>query len=80
MPGSGNLDQEQGQRERGIGILERLNRTFKYDFCLREEHATNSQLRDITQWFEVWYNRERLHSAIGYRTLWSLLAESSILT
>lgn len=64
----------------GMGILERLNRTFKYDFCFREEHATLSQLRDITKRFETWYNRERLHSAIGYRTPWAVLAGPGILT
>ena len=64
----------------GMGILERLNRTFKYDYCFQEEHASMSQLRDITVRSEAWYNHERLQSAIGYQTPWSILEGSDILT
>lgn len=57
----------------GMGILERLNRTFKYSFLFREECRNFAQLRDICRRFERWYNFERKHSSIGFKTPWQAL-------
>lgn len=57
----------------GMGILERLNRTFKYDWCFREQPETLLDLVVVTQAFREWYNRERPHSTLGYDTPWSRL-------
>ncbi|MDQ3398092.1 MAG: transposase [Deinococcota bacterium] len=56
-----------------MGILERLNRTFKYSFLFREECSSLAQLRDICGRFEDWYNRQRKHSSIGFKTPWQVL-------
>ena len=52
----------------GMGILERLNRTFKYESVFRDEIETSSQLQAHLFEFQKWYNEERLHSSLGYRT------------
>ena len=57
----------------GMGILERLNRTFKYDFCFRESHDTFDELMGITRRFRDWYNHRRPHSTLDYETPWSQL-------
>lgn len=57
----------------GMGILERLNRTFKYSFLFREECRNFAQLRDICRRFECWYNFARKHSSIGFKTPWQAL-------
>ncbi len=57
----------------GMGILERLNRTFKYEFIFRHEVNTSIQLRELVPQFQNWYNRERLHSSIGYQVPWQQL-------
>ena len=65
----------------GMGILERLNRTFKYDSVFRDEIETAAQLRAHLPEFQRWYNEERLHSLIGYQTpLEALLQEVAALT
>ena len=51
----------------GMGILERLNRTFKYERVFRDDIETSVQLRDHLPEFERWYNEERLHSSVGYQ-------------
>lgn len=49
-------------------FVERLWRTVKYDYIYVNDFATVSDLqRGLTTWF-AWYNEERLHSALGYRT------------
>jgi putative transposase len=57
----------------GMAILERLNKTFKYDFFFRQECDSFDQLEPLTQQFDAWYNRERIHSAIDYLTPWQKL-------
>jgi hypothetical protein len=57
----------------GMGILERLNRTFKYCFLFREDCSTFDELRDLCGRFEQWYNRERKHSSLAFRTPWQVL-------
>ena len=55
----------------GMGILERLNRTFKHEFCFRRNPETFSQLYEVTQAFKRWYNHIRKHTSIGFKTPWS---------
>ncbi len=65
----------------GMGIVERLNRTFKYDSVFRDEIETSAQLRAHLPEFERWYNTERLHSSIGYQPpIQALLQEVMALT
>ena len=52
----------------GMGILERLNRTFKYESVFRDEMETSDQLRTHLPEFHKWYNEERWHSSLGYQT------------
>jgi putative transposase len=60
----------------GLGILERLHRTFTYDVVFRHEVTTSGQLRELVPQFQDRYNRERLHSSLGYQVPWQrLLAE-----
>ena len=64
----------------GMGILERLNRTFKHEFCFRHHPQTFSQLYEITQAFKHWYNTIRKHTSIGFKTPWSVLNKHVILS
>lgn len=64
----------------GMGILERLNRTFKHEFCFRRNPETFSQLHEVTQAFKRWYNQIRKHTSIGFKTPWSVLTEHVILS
>ena len=65
----------------GMGILERLNRTFKYESVFRDEIETSIQLRAHLPEFERWYNEERLHSSVGYQPpIQALLQEVTALT
>lgn len=61
----------------GMGILERTNRTLKYEFVFREDFATMQELRDGTVRFRDWYNQVRLHSALGYACPWAKLLEAA---
>lgn len=61
----------------GMGILERTNRTLKYEFVFREEFVTLQELRDGVVLFREWYNHVRLHSALGYACPWAKLLETA---
>jgi putative transposase len=61
------------KQTQGMAILERLNKTFKYDFFFRQECEAFEQLDLLSQTFRRWYNHERIHSAIGYLTPWQKL-------
>jgi putative transposase len=41
----------------GMGILERLNRTFKYESVFRDEIETSGQLSAHLSEFQRWYNK-----------------------
>lgn len=58
----------------GMGILERLNRTFKYEFVFRQEVNTLADLKALLPAFQRWYNEQRLYSSVGYRTPATVLA------
>jgi transposase InsO family protein len=57
----------------GMGILERLNRTFKYPFMFRHELTDFITVEALCSDFKLWYNHQRKHSAIGYATPWATL-------
>jgi putative transposase len=61
------------KQTQGMAILERLNKTFKYDFLFRQECVDFEQLSPSSKTFKRWYNHERIHSAIGYLTPWQKL-------
>lgn len=61
----------------GMGILERANRTMKYEFVFRQDFTTMQELRDGAAVFRDWYNRVRLHSALGYTCPWAKLLETA---
>ncbi len=63
----------------GMGILERANRTLKWDFVFWQEPTTIAELTALDAAFKRWYNHERMHSAIGYRTPWQKLQEDATL-
>jgi putative transposase len=56
-----------------MGILERLNRTFKYQFIFRHELSDFAHLQSLCQQFKSWYNEQRKHSALRYATPWEAL-------
>lgn len=60
----------------GMGILERLNRTFKYEWLFRHECGTLVELQALADRFERWYNHQRRHS-LAYQTPWSCLSEGA---
>jgi putative transposase len=57
-----------------MGILERLHRTFKYDFVFRHEVAVLDDLKQLGPQFQQWDNHERLHSSLGYGVPWHQLS------
>lgn len=59
----------------GMGILKRLNRTFKHEFIFRHEVNTLANLRALLPAFQRWYNEQRLHSYLAYYTPASVLAD-----
>lgn len=57
----------------GMGILERLNRTFKHEFVFRYEVNTLVDLEALLPSIMQWCNERQLHSSLGYvrqRLLW----------
>ena len=59
----------------GMGSLERLNRTFKHEFIFRHEVNTLADLQALLPAFQRWYNEQRLHSHLAYRTPAAVLAQ-----
>ncbi len=59
----------------GMGILERLNRTFKHKFILRHEVNILADLQTLLPVFQQWYNQRRLHSHLQYCTPAAVLAQ-----
>jgi transposase InsO family protein len=50
-------------------VMESFFKTLKVERIYQVRYATRAQARlDIVNWIEGFYNRQRLHSAIGYRT------------
>lgn len=64
----------------GMGILERVNRTLKYEWVFRLEVCSIAQLRAQCAEFQDWYNHRRRHSTLGYAYPWvKLLASATTL-
>jgi len=61
----------------GTGILERLNRTYKYQFAFRQDWQSIADVQAAMSEFHRWYNTERRHSTLGYATPWSTLTSSA---
>lgn len=59
-----------------MGILERCNRRFKYDFVFGTEWKTLEEAVKGVQEFRDWYNKGRVHSALEYVMPWERLVES----
>ncbi len=57
----------------GMGILERLNRTYKYAFAFRHDWKALAEVQTALPDFHRWYNRQRRHSALNYGTPWVTL-------
>lgn len=50
-------------------VIESFFKTLKVERIYRVRYRTRAQASlDIVNWIEGFYNRTRLHSAIGYRT------------
>jgi len=59
--------------------MESFFKTLKVERIYQLHYETRAQARlDIVDWIEGIYNRERLHSSVGYRT--PVNAESSLMT
>ncbi len=49
--------------------MESFYATLKGELIEHRDHLTRDEVRaDISQFLEGWYNRRRLHSALGYIT------------
>jgi len=57
----------------GMGVLERLNRTYKYSYAFRHDWRSLTAVQSALPDFHRWYNRERRHSALCYCTPWTTL-------
>lgn len=67
------------KQTQGMAMLERLNKTFKYDFLFRQECDAFEQLPPLGKTFKRWYNHDRIHSALDYLTPWQKLQQDAIL-
>ena len=48
-------------------VMESFYRTLKVELIYQKSYETRRQARrDIFEYIEIFYNRERLHSSIGY--------------
>ncbi len=56
-----------------MGVLERLNRTYKYSYAFRHDWNSLAEVQTTLPDFHRWYNRERRHSALDYCTPWTTL-------
>ena len=64
-------------QKRGMGILERLNRTYKYSFAFRNDWHSLAEVQTALPEFHRWYNQERRHSALNYPTPWATLTKAA---
>ena len=50
-------------------VMESFNRTLKVDLIYLKKYEMRIEVkRDIFEYIEIFYNRERLHSSIGYNS------------
>jgi transposase InsO family protein len=51
-------------------VVESFNATIKTELIHRTKWATREEARAaIYSYIEIWYNTQRLHSSLGYRSL-----------
>ncbi len=50
----------------GMGILERLNRTYKYSFAFRHDWQSLAEVQTALPDFHRWYNRERFSAELPH--------------
>jgi transposase InsO family protein len=60
-----------------MGILKRLNRTYKYSYAFRHDWKSLAEVQVALPGFHRWYNRERRHSALNYDTPWATLTTAA---
>lgn len=61
----------------GMGILERMHRTFKYDYAFKHEITNLQDLQTVCDGFKSWYNQQRLHAALDYQTPYTMLTKEA---
>lgn len=61
----------------GMGVLERLNRTYKYAFAFRHDWKSLAEVQTALPDFHHWYNQARRHSALNYCTPWATLTAAA---
>lgn len=50
-------------------VAESFFGTLKVELIYRERFETIEQAKDVVfEYIEIWYNRKRLHSSLGYKT------------
>lgn len=74
--GIGHWVRSKVNQKGGMSILERLNRTWKYQWLFRHEYSTLQDVQTLADRFKAWYNHQRRHSSLAYATHWSVLAQS----
>ena len=53
--------------ERDNAVVESLWASLKIELVFQRNFATKQQAKEaIFEWIEVWYNRKRRHSSLGY--------------
>jgi len=59
--------------------MESFFHTLKVEFVHQEEFATRAEAKlKIFEWIETFYNRQRLHSSLGYKTPVAFAAEKML--
>lgn len=61
----------------GMGVLERLNRTYKYSFAFWHDWKSLAEVQAALPDFHRWYNRQQRHSALDYHTPWATLTSAA---
>ena len=61
----------------GMGVLERLNRTYKYAYAFRHDWRALAEVQTALPDFHRWYNQQRRHSALRYCTPWATLTAAA---
>jgi len=59
--------------------MESFFHTLKVEFVHQEKFATRAEAKlKIFEWIESFYNRQRLHSSLGYKTPVAFAAEKML--